>query len=99
MIHYTCDQCGKKIGHERYTVRIEVQAAFDPDELTPQHLEEDHLAAIAAEIEALDSTSEFSLEDPAYKSFQFDLCETCCQTYVKAPLPRTLATRPKFSHN
>ncbi len=99
MLHFTCDMCGKKIRNERYTVDIEVAAAFDPDELTAAHLEDDHLQLIAQEIDALDSTAEFELLDTGPKKLKFDLCDTCCQTYLKSPLHRQPLGRPKFSHN
>ena len=39
MLHFTCDCCGRSIQHERYTARIEVGPAFDPDEVSPEDLD------------------------------------------------------------
>ena len=100
MIHFTCDMCGSKIRNERYSVNIEVAAAFDPNELTAEHLEEDHLAMIAEQIDLMDSTAEFKLEETGPQKRQYDLCDRCCQSYLKNPLQRHApVSRPKFSHN
>lgn len=99
MVHFTCDLCGNKIREERYTVDIQVAAAFDPDELTAEHLDEDHLLLIAQEIELLDSTADFSIEQTGPKKLKFDLCYGCCQNYLKSPLQRQAVGRPNFSHN
>ncbi|MCA8991709.1 MAG: hypothetical protein KDA88_07010 [Planctomycetaceae bacterium] len=99
MKHFTCDMCGGNIRDERYTVNIEVAAAFDPDELTAEHLEDDHLAMIADEIDLLDSTAEFEVPDTGAKHMQFDLCSRCCRSYTKAPLIRYTTGRPSFSSN
>ena len=99
MIHYSCDLCGKRIRDERFTVKVEVAAATDPEHLTDADLEEDHLQQIAAELSLLDSTAEFTIPETGPKEFAFDLCSGCCQTYMKSPLGRAPVARPNFSHN
>lgn len=100
MIHYTCDLCGRSIQDERYTAKIEVSAAFDPDEITEEHLDGDHLQQIAEAIEEMDSTDEFDLEETGPKQFQYDLCQHCCRRFIKAPLrPPAPALRLNYSEN
>ncbi|SFH83436.1 hypothetical protein [Planctomicrobium piriforme] len=100
MIHYSCDLCGRSIRDQRYTAKIEVAAAFDPEELTEEDLEVDHLEQIAETLADMESTADFELEETGPKNFQFDMCPTCARKYLKAPLgaPRTTA-RANFSQN
>ena len=83
MVHFTCDRCGRVIRSERYVARIEVAAAFDPEELTSDDLDPDHLEKIAEALDALGNTGEFELEDTGPKIMQLDLCEPCCRAFVK----------------
>ncbi len=99
MIHYSCDLCGKKIRDERYTVKVEIAPAVDPDELTAADLDVDHLQMIAEEISAMESTADFALPETGPQQLQFDLCARCCHTYARSPLGRLAPTRPDFSHN
>lgn len=99
MIHYTCDLCGRSIQDERYVAKIEVSAAFDPDELTEDDLVEDHLQQIADTIEEMETTGEFELEETGPKLFQYDLCHSCCRRYLKSPLQPAPALRLNYSDN
>lgn len=99
MIHYTCDLCGRSIREERFIARIEVAAAFDPDQLTEEDLEADHLEQIADAIAQMDSTGDFDLDDQGPRTMQFDLCPSCCQRYLQAPLGPGRATRMNYSKN
>ena len=47
MVHFTCDLCGKDLtatGEHRFVVKIEAYAGFDPNEITEDDLEQDHMA-------------------------------------------------------
>ena len=100
MIHYSCDLCGRSIREERYVAKVEVSAAFDPDELTEDHLEQDHLEQIADTLAEMESTADFELVETGPKKMQFDLCSTCMCRYLKAPLgPARQSVRPKYSQN
>ncbi|WP_437201303.1 hypothetical protein [Planctomicrobium sp. SH664] len=99
MIHYTCDLCGRSIREQRYTAKIEVAAMFDPEELTEEDLSADHLEQIAETIAEMESTGDFELEDTGPKTFQFDLCASCCKSFVKSPLGPVKPSRLKYSKN
>ena len=99
MLHFSCDLCGCPLNNQRYVVKLEVAPAFDPDELTVQDLESDHLASVADELHELELNGEDAAEDAGEKSFRFDLCPRCRDKFVKDPLPRETARRPNFSQN
>lgn len=99
MIHYSCDLCGRNIREERYTAKIEIAAAFDPEELTEEDLDVDHLEQIADAIAEMESTGEFELEDTGPKVFQFDLCPACRLRFLKSPLGPVRTARVNYSKN
>jgi hypothetical protein len=99
MKHYTCDLCGRPISDERYTARIEIAAAFDPEKLPAIKTDDDHLDQIADEIEALDDTGQFSLPETGPKLFEFDLCPSCQRRISCDPLNRTARKQLNFSPN
>ena len=86
----SCDLCGKALlidENARYLVRIQVYAAYDPMELTPDDLAKDHRAEIRKLIERLEDMDPQEVEDSVYKEFRFDLCPACQRRYIKSPLP------------
>lgn len=86
----TCDACGKALLADeaaRYVVRIQVFAAYDPLELTPQDLARDHRAEIRSLLEELEKADPQELEASVYKEFLFDLCMACQRRYLRHPLP------------
>lgn len=99
MIHYTCDLCGRSIRDERYTAKIEVEAAFDPEELTDADLDSDHLDEIAESIAEMESTGEFELESTGPRVLNFDLCPHCCSRFLENPLGQSRQTRLNYSKN
>lgn len=99
MIHYSCDLCGREIREERYTAKIEVAAAFDPDELTEEDLDTDHLDQIAESLAEMETTGDFDLEETGPRNFEFDLCPNCCRRFLKAPLGPARPTRLNYSQN
>ena len=99
MLHFTCDLCGRSIDQERYIARIEVAPAFDPDQVTEEDLDADHLEEIAESLAELESTGDFELEDFGPKKFRFDLCPHCWKRYQKDPLGRDSLRRLNFSQN
>ena len=91
MDHLTCDLCGKTLLADepvRYQVRIQVFAAYDPLELTPDDLSRDHQAEIRALIDQLRHMDPQEVEDSVYKELHFDLCMACQRRYLRGPLPR-----------
>ena len=86
----TCDMCGNEllIDHDvRYVAEIQVYAAYDPMELTPDDLAKDHTAEIRKLIERLEDMDPQEVQDSVYKEFRFDLCPACQRRYIKSPLP------------
>lgn len=87
----TCDLCGKALLVDepvRYEARIQVYAAYDPLELTPDDLAQDHRAAIRALVAQMSDMDPQQLEDAVYKELRFDLCMACQRRYLRHPLPR-----------
>ncbi len=99
MLHFTCDLCGRTIDHERYIAKVEVTPAFDPEEVTEDDLDSDHLEVVADSLAELESTGDFELEDFGPKKFRFDLCPGCWKRYQKDPLGRDSLRRLNFSQN
>ncbi len=99
MKHYSCDLCGRPISDERYTARIEIAAASDPDQVPAASPDDDPLEQIADEIEALDDTGQFHLPETGPKQFEFDLCPTCQRRLSRDPLNRASRKQLNFSPN
>lgn len=88
MMQFTCDVCGRVIQRERFEAKLEVAAAFDPDEIVPEDLDEDHLQAVADSLDELEDTGQFEVEQTGPQKFRFDLCGQCVRKFVKDPLGR-----------
>ena len=91
MVHFTCDLCGTDLSDSRYVVKIAAYPGFDPDQITEEDLDVDHVEAVA---EAL--RDEIAEGDPArpaegYRGFRYDLCRTCHEKFLKDPLGRDLS--------
>jgi hypothetical protein len=88
MISYHCDGCGREIGKNalRYTVQIDVRAAYDKLEIGLADLVRDHRAELLALIEKLKNKSPTELEEGVYKSLRLDLCPSCQKIYIRNPL-------------
>ncbi len=99
MLHYTCDSCGRSIESERYVARVEVAPAFDPEDLTEEDLDDDHLEQVAESLLELESTGDFVLDECEPRKFRFDLCPRCWKKYLADPLGRDAARRLNFSKN
>ena len=88
MIVHRCDGCGKEMkkGALRYSVKIDVRAAYDQLEVSLADLVRDHRAEILALIERMKHKDPKEIEETVYKSFSFDLCPSCQRAYIKEPL-------------
>ena len=88
MVTYHCDGCGRELAKNalRYTVRIDVRAAYDTLEVGLVELLRDHREEIERLIERLRGKSADDLEQSIYKSIQLDLCPACQRAYVNDPL-------------
>jgi hypothetical protein len=100
MVHFTCDLCGKDLtatGENRYVVKIEAFASFDPTEITEDDLDEDHMEEISQILQ--DGSCPEELDTPLFKGFRYDLCPSCHGRYIKDPLSRDVLRSLNFSEN
>lgn len=88
MIVHRCDGCGKEMrkGDLRYTVKIDVRAAYDKMEISLADLVRDHRAELLALIERMEKKDPKDLEESVYKAFSLDLCPLCQRAYIRDPL-------------
>ncbi|MBI4558979.1 MAG: hypothetical protein HY706_15460 [Candidatus Hydrogenedentes bacterium] len=88
MITYRCDGCGRTLAQDalRYTVKIDVRAAYDELEVHLADLVRDHRAEILALIERLKHKDPREIEETVYKAFKLDLCPACHRAYIRDPL-------------
>lgn len=98
MVHFKCDLCGRDLtadGDPRFVVRINAYPGADPDRITDEDLDEDHMEQIAELLrrdEPLDCDAASGC-----RSFRFDLCPCCMKKYVDDPLGRDLSRVGDFS--
>jgi hypothetical protein len=85
----TCDGCAGELltaSEVRYEVRIEVKAAYDPLEISPEDLERDYRAEIAKVLKQLEGFSLTEAQNQVYRAFDFDLCPACQRRYIDSLL-------------
>ncbi|WP_437231142.1 hypothetical protein SH661x_002397 [Planctomicrobium sp. SH661] len=88
------------MGQHHFVAKIEVAPAYDPDELTDDDLDMDHLEQIADLIAATGSTGDDELSESEPRQFKYELCVNCAHQYLKAPLgPARPGARLKYSQN
>src|SRR5262249_53890175 len=98
MVHFSCDLCGKDLLNgtdARYIVQIEVYAAHDPNEITDEDLDADHLEEIG---QLLSDESADAEPAPVFKKLNYDLCPACHKKFLADPLGRE-AQKFDFSQN
>ena len=88
MIKHVCDGCGATIPPKtlRYTVTIDVRAAYDTLEIGLAELVRDHRQELLALIDSLSDASTDDVEASVYKKLTLDLCPSCQRAYLKEPL-------------
>jgi len=91
LITHLCDRCGQPLakGQLRYTVKIQVFAAYDELEVSGKDLLKDHKQEILALIERTKGMTEEELMREVYVELKFDLCRDCQREYLEQPLPPT----------
>ncbi len=102
MVHFTCDLCGKDItasGDPRYVVKIEAFPGFDPNQITEEDLDDDHMEEVAQLLQRNETLSPEELATPIHNGFRFDLCPGCHHKFVKDPLGKELLRSFDFSKN
>ena len=88
MISYHCDGCGRELkrGKLRYTVKIDVRAAYDEMVVSLADLVRDHRTELIALIEKMKESDTQEIEEQVYKAFELDLCPACHKRYIRGPL-------------
>ncbi len=88
MLVIKCDGCGAKLkkGELRYTVKIDVRAAYDELEVGLTDLVRDHRQEMLDLIERIKNKDPKKLEETIYKFITLDLCPKCQQAYIRDPL-------------
>lgn len=102
MVHFTCDLCGKDLnasGDPRYVVKIEVFAGFDPNQITEDDLDDDHMELVSEILQRDDDLSAAEASKPMRQGFRFDLCPCCRAKFIKNPLSREGLKQVNFSNN
>lgn len=99
MLHFTCDSCGKPLNDERFVARVEVYPAYDPEEISEEDLDADHLEEMSALLADMETGESGLHDDCSTKSFRFDLCLACQKKFVEDPLGRERKRRLNFSEN
>ncbi len=88
MQYYVCDGCGDRMARHdlRYTVTVEVRAAYDEVEVGLTDLVRSHRQEILGLIEKMRDQDAKALEEQVYKKISLDLCPRCQRAFLKAPL-------------
>ncbi|MDX9973722.1 MAG: hypothetical protein RBU21_12120 [FCB group bacterium] len=88
MVTIRCDGCGAELpkGALRYSVKIDVRAAYDELEVGLMDLVRDHRNELLRAIEALKDKAPRELEDAVYKAISLDLCPRCQRAFIHDPL-------------
>jgi hypothetical protein len=88
MISHLCDRCGRPIeqGELRYVAKVQVFAAADTLEITPEDLATDRRDEIASLLRQCGGLTEEELMRDVFVEMQFDLCRRCQRAYLAAPL-------------
>jgi hypothetical protein len=96
MIRFCCDGCRKTLqpnDPQRYILRIELFAAAEHLQVSPQDLARDHRAEIQRILNQLQRANPDQIEDQVFRAFRFDLCADCHQRYLRNPLPELTSPR------
>lgn len=88
MIRYECDKCGAPLqpnDAQRFIVKMEIYAAAGPIDLDLDPLA-DTERELKAVLEELQNADPNEVEDQTYRSFRFDVCDTCRRILLEKPL-------------
>jgi len=88
MIHVTCDRCAKLIGQDerRHVVRIHISPAFDPNEISDDDLDVDHLKEVGDLIKSIEQNPDAAGIATTPHAMRCDLCEECLEAFVQHPV-------------
>ena len=88
----SCDRCGKSLlidEEVRYQVKVVVQAAYDPMEISAEDLQGTGPESWKSLIKSLENLSAEEAQDQVYREIRFDLCPPCQKIYLTNPIPGT----------
>ena len=77
----------------------EAYAGFDPNEITEDDLDDDHMEAVSQLLRRDEGLTSEELEAQVRKGFKFDLCSCCHVKFLKDPLGREYLHSFDFSKN
>lgn len=88
MVTIHCDGCGREIEKNtlRYTVQVDVRAAYDEIEVGLMELVRDHKDEMLRLINQMEDQSAEAIEETIYKRLKLDLCPACQRTFLRDPL-------------
>lgn len=81
-----CDRCDDELLVEsdvRYVMKVDVQAAYDPMELTREDLQQDFQAEFEKILRQLEGSSKRELNDQVHYQAKLDLCPRCQREVLK----------------
>lgn len=88
----SCDRCEKSLlidEEVRYQVKVVVQAAYDPMEISAEDLKKTSPDTWKSLIKSLENLSAEEAQDQVYREIRFDLCPPCQKIYLTSPIPGT----------
>lgn len=88
MIRYECDRCGQSLhanDARRYIVRFEIFAAAGHVAVEDE-VKVDTQRELDAVLRQLATADPDEVEDQTYRSFRFDVCDTCRRHIILHPL-------------
>ncbi|MCC6144509.1 MAG: hypothetical protein IT368_11950 [Candidatus Hydrogenedentes bacterium] len=88
MVEYRCDGCGVAMRPTdlRYTVTIDIRAAYDTLEVSLMDLVRSHRQEILDLIAQMEKADIRQVEEQIYKQIRLDLCPACQRAYLLDPL-------------
>jgi len=88
MVTIHCDGCGREIQKNalRYTVQVDVRAAYDEIEVGLTELVRNHRDEMLRLIDQMENQSAEAIEETIYKRLKLDLCPDCQRTFLRDPL-------------
>lgn len=97
MHEYHCDGCGRRMAETdlRYTVTIDVRAAYSEIEVGLAELVRDHRQEILDLLDQLRRRDPVEVEEQIYKRMKLDLCPRCQKIFIADPLRFHPGGRPK----
>ena len=100
MIQYICDRCHRKIEAQelRFSVRIQIQAALDPNEAEMDE-DRDHLVELQGILNEMEDADYEEISQTAFQQCNYDLCSDCHRQFVKNPLATDAGANLEFSDN